>query len=133
MNKLALEKSELRRFGLITGAIIVSLFALILPWVFDHSWPIWPWIFAGVLWLAALFIPAGLGPIYLGWMKFGHIVGAFNAKVILSIVFYLLITPVGLVMRFVGKSPIPRGSNKEQTSYRVPSRKPLKNHFERPF
>ena len=53
-------KVELRKFGLVTGAIVAGLFGLILPWVFEYAWPLWPWIFAGIAWIGGLVHPDSL-------------------------------------------------------------------------
>ena len=39
-----LDQKGLRNFALVTGGVIVGLFGLVLPWVFDLEWPRWPWI-----------------------------------------------------------------------------------------
>ena len=53
-----LDDKGLRRFGLITGLIVVLLFAFFFPWVFDaSSMPTWPWIISFLLWVPALVWP----------------------------------------------------------------------------
>ena len=47
-----LDRSGLRQFGFTTGAIMVAIFGLLLPWLLDRGWPIWPWIVASPLWAA---------------------------------------------------------------------------------
>jgi hypothetical protein len=43
MNEIiSLDRKGLRHFGLTTGAIILVLFAGLLPWLLDHELPIWP-------------------------------------------------------------------------------------------
>ena len=43
--------SEMRKFGFIMGVIITALFGLLLPWIFQHNFPLWPWLLASVFWL----------------------------------------------------------------------------------
>ena len=66
-----LDKKGYREFGLVTGAIVVGLFGLLLPWIFDWNFPRWPWIIFGVLGAMALIAPMSLKPVYKYWMMFG--------------------------------------------------------------
>jgi hypothetical protein len=51
----------------------------------------------------------------------------------LSIMFYLIILPTGLLKRLFGKDSMTRSIIKEQKSYRVTSTVPDKKHVERPY
>jgi len=126
-------KKELREFGLVTGAIVVALFGLLLPWLFDHGLPRWPWIVAGVLWAWALLLPASLLPVYKGWMAIGHVLGWINTRIILGIMFYLMFLPAGLIMRLLGKDPMARSVDKSHATYRVRHEPRKKDHVERPY
>ncbi len=127
-----LDSKGLRNFGLTTGAIVVVLFGILLPWLLSHGWPRWPWILAAVLWVPALLYPGILHPVYKGWMKFGAVVGFINTRIILGILFYLIIMPVGLIMRLIGHDPMRRKHSSSPT-YRVKSENnPVKN-MEKPF
>ena len=48
-------------------------------------------------------IPIILKPIYIGWMSFAIIIGWFMTRFILSLLFYLIVTPIGLITRVLGK------------------------------
>ena len=126
-------KKELREFGLVTGAIVVALFGLLLPWLFDKALPLWPWVLAAVLWAWALLFPASLAPVYRGWLAFGHVLGWINIRIILGIMFYLMFLPVGLVLRLFGKDPMARKIDKSLDTYRVTHVRPKKDHVERPY
>ena len=43
-----LDRAGLREFALVTSGVIVGLFGLFLPWLFDLKWPTWPWILAAI-------------------------------------------------------------------------------------
>ena len=124
---------ELRKFGLVTGVIVVVLFGLLLPWIFEYKWPTWPWILAGILWLWALAHPDSLFVIYRNWLKFGHIVGWINTRIILGVMFYLVFFPVAMILRLAGKDPMARKWDSGQESYRKVSDHLERNHFERPY
>ena len=126
-------RKELRSFGLIMSLMICLIFGLFLPWAFSWSQPIWPWIVAGSLTLVALLAP-GLLEIPFGvWMKVGHVLGWINTRIILTIVFYLLITPMGLMARLFGYDPLRLKRNQSLQSYRVKSSPPEKGSMENPY
>jgi len=124
---------ELKKFGLISGAIVAVLFGLLLPWVLGYVWPLWPWIVCAVLWLWALVHPGSLFAVYRPWLGFGHIAGWINSRIILAVLFYTVFFPVGLVMRLLGKDPMRRKANDAAVSYRISSVSVKKNHVERPY
>ncbi len=126
-------KTELRKFGLVSGAIVATLFGLLLPWLFDYAWPRWPWILAAILWLWSLAHGESLFVVYRAWLKFGHIAGWVNTRIILGIVFYLVFLPAGLLMRLLGNDPMARKLDGSIKSYRISSERTEKDHVERPY
>lgn len=124
---------ELRRFGLVTAAIVAALFGISLPWLFDRAFPWWPWIVAGLLVSAAFLGPRSLGPVYRSWMAIGHLLGWINTRVLLGLLFYAVLVPTGLAMRAFGHDPMRRKLDADAHSYRVLSTEQADNHFERPF
>ncbi len=129
-----LDDAGLRKFGFTTGAIVIVLFALLLPWIFDFdSMPRWPWIIASALWLPALLWPRLLNPVYRVWMKIGMALGWVNSRIILGLVFYALILPMGLVMRLFGKDPMRRKYDSSLKSYRIPSQREPRERMEKPY
>ena len=129
----AQNKTEMRKFGLMMGAVIAILFGLLLPWLFAHAYPVWPWIIAGIFWLAAAVMPASLKPVHSGWLRFGHALGWINTRIILGLMFYTVFLFVSLIMRLVGKDPMSRTFDKNLNSYRVPSQVRERDHLEKPF
>ena len=128
-----LDRAGLRKFGLTTGGIVAVLFGLLLPWLFDRALPLWPWIVFGILALLAVAVPNALGPVYRGWMKVGNVLGWINTRIILGLVFFVIVFPVGLLRRLFGSDPMRRKLDAQADSYRVPSTKQLPNKLERPF
>jgi len=128
-----LTTQELRKFGFVTGAILVVLFSLVFPWLFDKGLQLWPLYIATPLWFLALVLPAWLEPVYSGWMKTGSVLGWINSRIILGIVFYLLIFPIGILLSIFGKDPMKRHFEPKTNSYRVVKGKRQKIHVERPF
>lgn len=127
-------KTELRKFGLVTGAIVAALFGIILPWLFGYQWPKWPWIVTGILWVWAIVFPSTLFFVYNIWMKFGLVAGWINTRIILGIMFYLVFLPAGLVMRIIFRNdPMSRKLDSSAKSYRKISQPISKEHIERPY
>lgn len=127
------ERAKLRGFGLTVGPVLAGLFGLLLPWLFGHAWPLWPWIAGAVLAFWALAWPAGLRPLHRGWMQFGRLAAFINTRVLLGLIFYLMVLPTGLILRVLGKDPMARRLERGLTSYRVTSRQPPDDHLKRPF
>jgi len=127
------DKSELRKFGLTTGAMFVLIFGLALPWLFNHDYPVWPWYLAATLWSLAVFLPLALRPVFKVWMTLGHWLGWINTRIILGIMFYTVFFVVGMVMKLMGKDPMARKIDRAVSSYRVQSQARPRDHVERPF
>lgn len=129
----ALDKNELRNFGFAVGSIFIILFGLLLPFLRSNSFPVWPWIIAVILFMGAFIAPIVLKPIYAVWMKVGHILGCINTTILLSIIFILLITPIGLLIRFFGRDPMQRKFETNLKSYRIKSKISSRKKMEEPF
>ena len=126
-------KQELRNFGLIMATMFGLFFGLLLPWLWGHALPLWPWIVAVVFLLPAVVYPLALKPVHVVWMKVGHVLGWINTRIILSLIFYLAFTPIALVMKMTGRDPMARDYEAEADSYRIPTPAKSAKDLERPF
>lgn len=91
-------RSELRKFGLTVGAAFAVLGTI--SWWRGHEIP--PrvlWTLGVLLFVPGLLFPGVLGPVQRAWMKFALVLGHFNTRIILTVLYYVVMTPVGLVMR----------------------------------
>ena len=95
------EKSDIRNFGIILG-IILLLISGFLFWKEKESYQIFL-AFGITLFFTAIAIPFVLKPVYWIWMIFGIILGWFMTGVILSLLFYIIFTSIGLTFRLFGK------------------------------
>ena len=128
-----LSPRDLRRFGF-TVAIPLALLAALGTW---RGHTVLPVLFGGLaLTLAgfALLAPKLLGPVHKVWMAGAHGLGEFNARVLLGLVYFLMMTPMGMIMRLVGRDPLDRRL-KDRPSYWVErKRQPgLRDSMERRF
>ena len=123
---------QLRSFGLTVGAI----FALIALWplvIHNEGARWWSLIIAVVLILPALVYPKSLFWIHKGWMVLGHVVGWINTRIILGVVFYVIVTPIGVVRRWLGKDPMGRQLRPDLDSYRVVRKPRPASHLHRQY
>ncbi len=125
--------TTLRRFAVVVATAIASLFGLVVPFLLDRPFPIWPWIIAALLMFLALTVPQSLRPVYQRWMQLGLILHKFTTPLIMGILFYVVITPMGIVMRIFGYDPISRHYDPNVHTFRVVSKKSSKDSLERPF
>jgi len=108
-------KKDIRSFGITIG-IILLIIAGGLFYKEKESFQLFIYI-AGSFISAGLIVPVILKPIYLVWMIFSVILGWFMTRFILSILFYLVITPIGLVLRILGKDLLALKRQEVQDSY----------------
>lgn len=96
---------EGRRFGFTVGAAFVVLAGI--AWWRGHtvSWKVLGAL-GGTLLLAGAVIPGLLGPVQRGWMAFAHRLSKVTTPIFMGIVFFLVITPIALIMRALGRRPM---------------------------
>jgi hypothetical protein len=124
---------ELRNFGLLTGGLAAAIFGLLFPWMHHRSAPLWPWVVCGVLSIAALTAPRALKHLFRAWTALGWALGWINSKVIMTIVFYILIFPLGATMRLAGRDRMARSFDPDSCSYRVLKRPQSRESMDRPY
>ncbi len=126
-------KDDLRKFGLTLAGAFTVILGLVPPLLFDMSWHIWPFALTSGLALWAVVAPASLQLFFTLWMKLALAINAVTSRIILGLVFYVMITPMGLAMRWISGDPMKRKFDPEIKSYRVtPKAKRYKN-METPF
>jgi hypothetical protein len=128
-----IDKPMLRNFGLLFGGILIGLFGLLLPWLFGRPLPRWPFYVGAPVALLALVWPLALGPLFRVWMKFGAVMGRINTFIILNLLFFVVLTPIGWLMRLAGKDPLARRFEAERASYRIVRQPESKEHMEKPY
>lgn len=78
--------------------------------------------------LAGLLVPGRLEPVRRGWMKFGEAIGRVTTPIMMGVVYYAVITPVGLVRRLFTRGPARPASH-----WHARDRRPAKSRMERQF
>ena len=109
------KKSDLRNFGITVG-IILLIISGFLFWKEKESFQIF--LVCGItLFLTSIAIPSVLKPVYWIWMIFATILGWFMTRVILSLLFYVVFTLIGLTLRIFGKQFLELRWDKSKESY----------------
>ena len=108
---------ELRKFGLTVGVAFL-VFGAIRSYFHFGTFAIVLFGLGSVLSAFGLVIPKALGPVERVWMRLAHILGYVNTRIILSVLFYLVFTPIGIIARMV-KDPLNRKLHDGSTTYWV--------------
>ena len=123
---------ELRSFGLLVGAvfIVIGLWPVLL-----HGAPLrhWAVVVGGLLIVFGGLLPRVLVPVHRGWMWIGHVLGWINTRILLTIVFYGLITPIGIVYRLMGKDTMRQAFSEVSPTYRVNRQPRPRSHMKYQF
>ncbi len=125
-------RSDLRSFGLALGAIFLLIAGISFWRGHAHHAQIWscvggPLILLGVVW------PDILKPLQKAWMVLGLLMGWVMSRVILIVLFYTVVFPVGLLMRLAGKDPLERRQGPPKNSYWKMRPAQSRKDFENPF
>ena len=116
---LTTNKKELRKFGLVMAGAFTLLAAYLWYRGSANAW----WIASiggSFLGLGSL-VPIALAPIEFIWMKIAHVMGFVMTRVILTLVFFLAITPTGLVFRLLGKDLLQKKIDPGADTYWIPA------------
>jgi hypothetical protein len=133
IKKTQFTAKELRDFGLIMAGMLSLMFGLVLPWLFEYSIPYWPFIAAIGFAVVGLVKPLLLGPVNRVWLKISDVLGWVNTRLVMGIIFFLLIVPIGLIMRLFTKDPLNNQWSDAEKSYRIVTKVRNKEHLEKPF
>ena len=117
---------EIRKFGLVIAIAlgVIGSFVYVKFGNFDVVGWLWG---IGLLFLILGFIlPSILRPVYRIWMLLAYFIGGIVSRVILTVLFYVVLTPTGLVLRLFGKDVLDQRFEKDRESYWI--KKDLTDH-----
>jgi hypothetical protein len=100
-----LSPAEGRRFALTLAAAFGALAAL-LWWRERRTLAAVLGAVAAAFALAGLFLPGRLGPVYRAWMGFAHAISRVTTPIFMGVVYFLVITPIGVARRTLGGNPL---------------------------
>jgi len=124
-------RSQLRNFALIFAGffIIVGFYPLL-----RHTGPrVWALGVAAVFALHGFLSPNLLRRPYAAWMAFGEALGLVTSTVVLTLAYFVLFAPAGILMRLLGKDPMQRRFEPRLETYRLPRQARPASHMEHQF
>ena len=110
---------ELRQFGLGLAVLVPLFFYVLLPWWFTYPRHPWPWLLALPLALMALGWPPAILPLYRGWCFLARPLAWFNTRLLLGLVFFVMLLPLGLWLYWRGKLHFQTGFERNASTYLV--------------
>lgn len=102
-----LTPGDLRRFGLAVGGAF-GVLALLLRWRGSDLAPVVLGSIALALVAGGLVAPRALGPVQRAWMRLALLLSRFTTPIVMGVLFFLVITPMGLLLRLLGRNPLVR-------------------------
>jgi hypothetical protein len=109
--------TDLRKFGLMVGGVFLLL-ALIF-WIpkWHKAWYWWFIVPGAPLVVLGAILPRALKWIYVGWMTLAMLLGAVVSTILLTLLYFLMVTPLGLVARLAGKDFLSQKLEPHAASY----------------
>ena len=111
MNKISSNKS----FGILF--FIVFILICIWPLFYGKALRIWPIPIALIFLVLGLINSKILTPLNLIWVKFGELLGRIIAPFVMFLVFFIILTPIGIILKLFGKDLLKIKKNKLLKSY----------------
>ena len=121
--------SSNKSFGVVF--FIVFLIVAIYPLLNGENIRLWSLLLSLIFLVLGLLNSKILSPLNKLWLKFGLLLGKIISPIIMGIIFYLVVTPIGLLMRILGKDLLKLKFNNEK-SYWIEKNDPkskMKNQF----
>ena len=101
LNKSKIKMGSNRNFGLVFSVVFIILGFF--PLIKDSNPNFWLIVISLLFLFFGIFIPNVLKPLNILWFKFGILLGTFVSPIIMLLIFYLIITPIGIIMKIFGK------------------------------
>jgi len=133
IKKLKTGRRELRKFGWLVGGVFAALG--ILMWLRNKTY--FPYFLTPgiILIVFGSLFPKALKYVYIAWMSMAVVLGFVVSNVILTIFFFFVITPIGLVARLMGRDFLALKIDREAPTYWIPRERASKTpaEYERQF
>jgi hypothetical protein len=127
------DKSDWKKFG-ITMGVIFTIIGLYLLWkknnYFEYSF-----FLSAAFFILGLVLPSVLKYVYKAWMSLAVVMGFIMTRVIMFIIFFLIVTPIGLIASITGKKFLDMKIDQSAKSYWIAreSAQKVKSDYERQF
>ncbi|AEA81034.1 hypothetical protein SAR11G3_00559 [Candidatus Pelagibacter sp. IMCC9063] len=129
MKKDNIKVSSNRSFGLVF--FIVFLIISTLPLFKGETIRIWSMVISFLFLVLGLLNSSILSPLNKLWFKFGILLGSFVSPIVMSLVFFTILSPISFVMKILGKNLLNLKKNNEKTYWieRSDIKSKMKNQF----
>ncbi len=132
IKKLDCSQRKLREFGVLMGGVFLVIGAF--AYWRGHRWPLWGAPLSACLILLGWITPQSLLNIYRIWMGLAMILGWVVSRVILTILFFLILTPTALLLKILGKDFMDRKQGgKEKSFWQIHAINKPKESYENQF
>ena len=115
MEKVSVKMPSNRSFGLLF--FIVFLAISLWPLISQEDLRLWAFILAIIFFVLGILNSKFLTPLNKLWMKFGLFLGSIVAPFVMGVVFFMVVTPVGFIMRSLGKDLLRMKRSKSASTY----------------
>ncbi len=115
------------------GILFFIVFLLIALWPVkdSESVRVWPMIISLLFLILGIINSKFLTPLKKGWIKLGEILGKFIAPIVMGFIYFVVITPIGILLRLFGKDLLNIKFNKNKSYWikRVKNINTMKRQF----
>ena len=133
IRKLDLSGKSLRKFGIVVGLVFLFLTVWIYIKGYPHIFLYGAGLIGGLLVSGGIIMPYALKGVYRYWMGMAFCMGWVVSRILLIILFYLIITPIGLLTRLMGKKFMEVNIDRDKATYWVRKDKEKKTDYQKMY
>ena len=115
MKKNSVKISSNRSFGFLFFVVLLAV--SLWPLKSQGDLRLWAFILSLIFLVLGILNSKFLNPLNKLWSKFGIFLGSIASPIVMGIVFFMVVTPIGLIMRFLGKDLLRVNKNKIVSTY----------------
>ena len=123
LHKSKIKMNSNRNFGLVF--FIIFLILGLWPITNGEEIRIWLILLAFIFLILGIMESKLLSPLNRLWFKFGIMLGAIVAPIVMGAIFFIVVTPIGIVMSIIGKDLLNKKHDKKKETYWIKRIKPI--------
>ena len=127
MSKIKVNSNK--SFGIVF--FVIFLIIGLYPLINEGNIRIWSIVISIIFLILGLINSQILTPLNILWFKFGMLLGKFVSPIVMGLVFFLVVTPTGLIMKLFNKDLLKLRKNKNSSYWikRPETKSEMKNQF----
>ena len=125
-----IKPSSNRNFGLVF--FVVFLIVALWPLKYEEDIRLWSLVLSIIFFILGILNSQLLTPLNKLWFKFGMFLGSIVSPIVMGIVYFLVVTPIGIFMRLLGKDLLKTSKAKNASTYwikRIEKQSTMKKQF----